>query len=73
MNTVKFSTESAIFNFDYESVRYHLEQRISDYNLSENRRQFELLSNTTDDIIEIDKDDDSFGFVVLELFKSGIG
>lgn len=73
MITVKFLTESAIFYFDYESVRYHLEQRISDHNLPGNRRQLELLSNTTEDIIEIDQDDNSFGFVILELVKSGIG
>ena len=73
MRTLKFQTECAIFNFDFESVRKHLAQRISDNSAPEYGRQFELLSNTAEDVIEIDQDDHLFGYVILELIKSGTG
>jgi len=73
MRTVIYDTESAILKFAYDQVSRHLKQRISDHNLPENGRQLELLLNSTEDIIEIDQDDHSFGFIILELIDAGAG
>jgi len=73
MRTVIYNTESSIFTFTYDQVLRHLEQRISDSNLPENGRQLNLLLNSTEDVIEIDQDDHSFGFIILELIENGAG
>ena len=73
MPTVIFQTDDAIFNFDYDAVKNHLEQRISDHNLPENHRQLDLLLNSRQDSIEINPDEASFGYISLELIDSGTG
>jgi hypothetical protein len=73
MNIVIYKTEDAVFQFDRSDIIMQLEREISDHNLTENKRQLELLLNSAEDVFEINSADSSFGYIALDLIEQGIG
>jgi hypothetical protein len=73
MDIVVFKTEEGIFQFNRSEVIKYIKREISNNNLAENMGKFKLLSNTAEGVIEIDQDDESFGYLLLELIKIGTG
>jgi hypothetical protein len=73
MQIVIFKTEEGIFQFNRSEVIKYIKREISNNNLAENMGKFKLLSNTAEDVIEIDQDGHSFGYLILELIESGTG
>jgi hypothetical protein len=72
MQIVIFKTEEGIFKFNRSEVTKYIKREISDHSLGEDKR-LELLLNSTGDVIEINSEDESFGYIALDLIEQGFG
>ena len=73
MRTVMYETERAVFKFNLPDVEDRLRHYANNHNVDDASRLLTFLSNKSSESIEIPKDSQYFGYIILDLLNAGKG